>query len=383
MPAARLHPWFLEQALSARNRVRFARERWSETLGLAAAWVLILGLLAYLWTFLEGDWPGLLLQNLVRLPALALLLFGVTAFALTRYFALWLCRELRYGWWGASPIPDQSRRAAARWLALAMALGLWLALALLLSAIAWQAIYWRRWYVPLLELSALGIPLGAGLGLWSALRRAAHVDETRARTHPHGKPLIPIHLLERGALAEVATWQRLETVAHWRAGGAAWALAFVGVLVPAGTAWTSLVGLILLSITLIWFAIALKSSTFVTGAFAELTAPMPLSFAAFARATARFPLLATLWAALSGALALWAQGAPRGFVPGYAGAVLALAAFQFALALRYRRTPGRAWLRLAFDALLMTGAALIQPWLPALLYPLLLARHLWRARSAR
>src|SRR4030095_3917815 len=118
-------------------------------------------------------------------------------------------------------------------------------------------------------------------------------------------------------------------------GGAAWAIAFVGVLLPAGTAWTSMAGLILLSITLIWFAIALKASAFVLAAFAEIAAPLPIRFAQFVRATARFPLLATLWAAGSGARALWAQGAPAGFVPGYAGGVAALALYQFALAQRY------------------------------------------------
>ena len=381
MASSALHPWFREQALSARNRLRFARGRLAETLGLTAAWLAILGLFGYLWTFLDGDWPGLILQNLARLPPLSLTLFFLTAFVLTRYFVLWLCRELRYGWWGPTPVPDASRRAAARWLSLAMALGLWLALAALLSAIAWQAIYWRRWYVPLLELSAIAIPLGAGAALWSAPRRDARGDEARARSHAHGKPLIPIHLLERGALAEVATWQRLETLAHWRAGGAAWAIAFVGVLVPAGTAWTSLVGLILLAITLIWFAIALKSSSFVLAAFAELAAPLPVTYGRFVRATARFPLLATLWAAGSGALALWAQGAPRGFVPGYAAAVLALALYQFAVALRFRHAPGIGWLRLALDVLVGVGAALLHPLLPFVLFPLLLARHLWRARS--
>jgi len=382
MPATTLHPWFTEQALSARNRIRFARQRLPETLALTGAWVLIAGLFGYLWTYLDGDWPGLLLQNLKRQPALALLLFTSTAFVLTRYFVLWLCRELRYGWWGPTPVAERSRTVAARWLALALALGLWLALALLLSGIAWQAIYWRRWYVPLLELSALGIPLGAALALWSALRRAARGDEARTRSHAHGKPLIPIHLLERGALAEVATWQRLETVAHWRAGGAAWALAFVGVLMPAGTAWTSMAGLILLAVTLIWFAIALKASTFVLAAFAEIAAPLPIRFAQFVRATARFPLLATLWAAGSGALALWAQGAPAGFVPGYAGGVAALALYQFAIAQRYRHAPGRGWLRFAFELLVAIGAGMIHPALPFALYPLMLARHFWRARSA-
>ena len=117
MPATALHPWFAEQALSARNRLRFARTRLGETVGLGLAWTAILGLFAYLWTYLNGDWPGLILQNLARLPPVSLLLFFLVAFVLTRYVVLWLCRELRYGWWGASPIHDARRRAAARWLA--------------------------------------------------------------------------------------------------------------------------------------------------------------------------------------------------------------------------------------------------------------------------
>ena len=174
----------------------------------------------------------------------------------------------------------------------------------------------------------------------------------------------------------------MPSIAMRPAGGAAWAIAFVGVLLPAGTAWTSLIGLILLTITLIWFAIALKASSFVLAAFAELSAPLPVTYGRFVRATARFPLLATLWAAGSGALALWAQGAPRGFVPGYAAAVLALALYQFAVALRFRHAPGIGWLRLALDVLVLVGAGLLHPLLPLALFPLLLARHLWRARSA-
>ena len=112
MPASILHPWFNEQALSARNRLRFARTMPGETLGYLAAWLAIAGLFGYLWTYLDGDWPGLLLQNLVRQPLIGLLLFLGTAFVLTRYFVLWLCRELRYGWWGPTPVPERSRATA-------------------------------------------------------------------------------------------------------------------------------------------------------------------------------------------------------------------------------------------------------------------------------
>jgi len=381
--AIRLHPWFREVRLSTGNAVRASLERRGEALFHGLAWVVLLALLAWAWQYLDGDRPGLILQGLARQPLLAIAILAGSALAVTRAAGVALRRELRLGWWGAMPIAPGQVRTATVLVGALLALAQFLGVLGVLGAIALVAKYWDRWFAPLVTTAAYAIPLGAALGWWLAERAGRGGEDEGARAHLHGKPALALPLLEAGSLAGIAIWQRIETVSRWRAGGAAWAIALIASLVPAGTAWTSLSGLMLFVVTVAWLIVALRSSEDVIVASAELTAATPMGLGRLARACGRFPVFAALGAGASGAFALRLQGAPTAFVLAYAAIVFAAVALQFVLVLRHRFQPSRARLAFAVAVAVLAASAQVLPPLVPLLYLALLLHHLRQASLAR
>jgi len=374
------HPWRHELALGVRNRVVRALRQWPQTLFVAVAWAVLLGLCGWALSGVDGDRLGLVLASLLQRPlpiaaGLVALIASATGVAIrsTR-------TQLALGWWGAMPIPIAATRRtlAAVGILLGAALALVLVLALLLLAlVSDHPEHWLGQGVAVVLASAVA---GVALGLATLRRR-------RSRPHSHdvapgrGAPLFGAARLERAALPHVARWQRVTALRNWRAGGGAWQFLLLGLVIPANESRMALAGLILFGLAAIWGGVAARACMEVIARLSGLLEPTPVSWRDFALSTSRYPLVVLTASSLWATLGLAMQEAGPAFLIGFP--VLLAALLLHRLALAWRHGPELRRARIRFGAELAFLVALLQAtFLPvaALAY----AAHVaWTIRQAR
>lgn len=375
----RLHPVAAEYALAFGNRLREAAARPGEAAFQLLAWTALAAGLAWAWSRLDGDRLGLWVAGWVQTPWLsAAPLVLAAAWSMRRVLQATAC-ALADGWWAAAPVPRAAIRAWLAVVASAVALG-WVGLAVgLLHAIAAVARRPTPWLPLALDLVVPALLAGSALG---ALAAAIGPDRAgRAGYASHGLPLYGLPLPER--LPELARWQRIEALRSFRAGGRIWPFLLLGLAIPAGLALPSLTGLVMLGLTLIWYAGVLQAAHAVIHAGHALLAAQPVPVASFARACVHYPAIATLVACGLGALALALQQAPWPFICGWLLALPAWTALDLVLVLRHRGSPRRAALALAVAAVsLVAGVQLYALALPVL-WVALFAHALRALRASR
>jgi hypothetical protein len=382
MPAAYFHPWLDEVALGLRNRVADARARLGETLFALVGWSLLGAGAGWAWSHVDGDRFGVVLETMARHPLPIGVVVAALAAGVVRASVLGLRHALADGWWSALAIPASATRRTAVLAGVATALGLGALLAAPLGAVALVADHPQRWLGAWLATLAAGGAAGGAAGLALALR--APLEKPAQAARGRGTPLLPLAaLLERGALGEVARWQRIAGLRRWRAGGGAWQLGVFVLLIPANEARVTLAGLLLLGLALVWATVTLRAALDVAARYGELSAALPRRFGALARATARYPaaIVAATGAWLVLALAL--QDAPPGFLVGAPLVLAALVLHELALTWRYPRAVARARRRFAVELVLVVGVAQALAAVALAVYAALVVHHLLKARTAR
>jgi len=369
------HPWVREQTLAAANQLRDAVRLWPQTLFVLAAWAALIALVVFVARHVDGDRMGLVVEALVRRPAVAVLLVAAVGFGLVHAGVRALRAEFLHGWWGAIAVGRGAQLRALALLGLLMGLGYAGVLAGALWGLAQTADLAHRWFLPALQLVALAVPIGVVAGFASGVRGAVVASE-RGADRGRGMPLRELPGFGTGGLQALSRWQRISALRQWRSAGGAWQFLLLGLVIPANEARASLAGFLILGIALIWYLTVLRTGASVIGRAHALLAATPMAFQPFARATARYPLMASVIAGIACAPALALQGAPAMFLFGVPTLLLALTALTLALAWRYSRTPRRGDVRLAAELVLLGAIAQFAGPLVILPYLLLLARHL-------
>lgn len=375
MSPAIFHPWVREQSLAAANQLRDALRQWPQTLFVLAAWALLGALVVFVARHVDGDRMGLVVEALVRRPAVAVLLIAAVGFGLVHAGVRTLRAEFLHGWWGAIPVGRGAQLRALALLGLLMGLGFAAVLAGALWGLAQTADLAHRWFLPALQLVAIAVPIGALAGLLSGSRGAVVASE-RGSDRGRGLPLRDLPAFGSDGLQSLSRWQRISALRHWRSAGGAWQFLLLGLVIPANEARASLAGFLIMGIALIWYLTVLRTGASVIGRAHALLAATPLAFQPFARATARYPLLASVIAGIACAPALALQGAPVTFLVAVPTLLLALTALTLALAWRYSRTPRRGDVRLGAELVLLGSIAQFAGPLVLLPYLALLVRHL-------
>jgi hypothetical protein len=308
------HPWFAEQRLtwSRRPGVRWLR---IPALVLLALFVL-LPIVASAASF--GPVPVAAaeasLRMFARWPMMISLLLAMLVGMGLRRRVLALAHELHTGWWAAAPVPPRQSRQAL------LVFGIGLALVVLFActaALTLVAIVARRFDLvgaALIVVSA-GVGMGAALGLIGL----------PARTRPSGSRLpsrrrqaaLTITGLGDPCLPWLFDWQRRTALSRWRQGGNAWLAGVLLLAMPAGVAPSTILGLMLMVLSLAWMAVVLRAAAEVTRESTKLlqTAPVPrrriliaaLRYPAFALACALTWALAgaCLCDAVTGLMTAW------------------------------------------------------------------------------
>lgn len=204
-----------------------------------------------------------------------------------------LATRLRHGWWAAAPV---DRRRTTRTLALvaaAVALARLVVLAAAVGLLAWLA----RDPVSagvLLGAGASGLAAGTVLGAIAALRRRGRPDGSVSLGIR--EPWFALRQLDDSRLPHLFDWQRRTALVRWRQGGNFWMFAVALAGVPSGVGARQVVGLVLLLGSAAWLGIAVRASADAAREARRTLAPIPLDTKAFARATWRYPVFATLCA---------------------------------------------------------------------------------------
>lgn len=378
----RFHPRLKEFGLVARNRWRLALSRPGETLFQIAAWTAALALAAWGASRIDGDRIGLVLHFLVEQPLATGLLFAAFGFAMSHGTTASLATELRHGWWGATPVPVAATRRTVFLFAVGQTLLGNLGLLAVLLCIVAISDRWQHWFYPAVAIFSIALWIGAALGYVAARRREAQ-PRTRNTRHGTTKPLFPLPGLDDARLHHLPDWQRREALNRWRLGGRLWQLVAFGLLIPMNSAFWSLLGLLLLGTSLIWYGVVLRASEDAIVRATQLFAASPLPFPAFASASARYPFVAWVAVVLIGGAGLMLQGASIVVAVAYA-LVLALGtALALTLTWRYRHRPLTARIRTSAECAAL-GAAAYQLWfLVPFVAVALTARHYAVARKTR
>lgn len=374
MPAAVFHP-ILDQALiGLGNAARAQLARPAEALFIALAWAAAAGIAWMVYVRLPGEPIAAAIESAARSPWTSGLVLAGFAFWMQRAPLLMLRRHLAESCWAALPIARARTTRTLLLLGLLQLALLLLAADLVLLAAAALVRNPERWLAAARTLALVGLGGGGLLGLALALRRDIHLDHA-GRRWGHGLPLFPLPPLERARLPVFAHWQRIETLRRFRAGGRWWQYVLLGCAIPAGITLPSLAGLVLMGVVLVWYGLAMTMARETIVAAARLTAATPLRFREFARATARYPLLAAMVAVVWGTLALLLQEAPRLFLVGWPLLAFGWCLLELAVAWHCRRRPRQVALRLAVDAVLIVGAAQAFPPLAAVAWCGLVTYH--------
>jgi hypothetical protein len=376
----RFHPWLAEMRELARAWLRRAGRHRAETVFHLLAWCALGGVLAWAWSHLNGDHAGVTIHLLLQEPLLPVALCAVLGYGTASGTARALASEWREGWWGAMPAAPKASALTLRLVAVFAALLMLLVLAGLLVALAAVADHWRTWLMPALTCCAIGVPLGALPALWRS-PRAWDAPVQRVQARAQDKPLFDLPWLELRTLPHLAQWQRRESLRVWRHGGKVWPFVALGVMVPMGTAGPSLLGLMLLGLSLIWFGLVLRATLDVIARAEALLRATPARFVAFCNASVRYPLWAWLLASLWGGAGLLLQSAHWPVALGFAVALFGALSLQLVLAWRYRRAPWRARLRAGVDASLILALFYLIGPLALLAAAALIYRHYHLAKA--
>lgn len=378
----RIHPRLQEFGLVARNRWRLALTNYGESLFQLAAWSAAIALAAWGISRVDGDRIGLVLHFLVEQPFATGVLFAAFGFAMAHGTTASLVAELRHGWWGATPVPVAATRRTVLLFALGQTLLSNVALLGVLLVIVAISDRWQHWFAPAVIIASIGLWIGAALGYLVARRREAR-PRTKHSRHGTTKPLFALPGLDDARLHHFPDWQRREALNRWRLGGRIWQLVAFGLLIPMNSAFWSLLGLLLLGTSLIWFGVVLRASEETIVRATKLFAAMPLHFPALAAASLRYPLLAWFATACIGGAGLMLQGASGIVAIGYALVLATGSALALALTWRYRHRPLQARIRTTAECLLLLAAlrdlTLIVPFVAIAL----IARHYFVARKTR
>ncbi|MEO8671712.1 MAG: hypothetical protein ABI411_10395 [Tahibacter sp.] len=376
------HPWLTELALIARNSVRDLFRHWAQSLLHGAAWsmlgtLVLLGLLR-----IDGDRFGLVLRLLIQQPTVTTLVFAAFGFALTRAAILALADELREGCWGAMPVSGAATQRTLILATVVFAACAGLVVAGLLCLVALTASHWRDWFASAIVIMPGGLMLGAMAGCFAANR--VHADRRPKRIRVgSSKPLVSLPGLNHPKLNFFAEWQRRELLRRWRSGGRIGQFAFLLLLIPANDGLSTMLGLLIVGLSLIWFGLALRASEDVIVGGTAVFAAMPLRFERFAAASLRYPLYALLGTIACSLIGLRLQQAPLLICAIYAVLLTSLAGLSLVLCWRYRHSAWRARARMPAETALL--AVLFQQFGPAALALLaaLLLRHYHVARVTR
>jgi hypothetical protein len=380
MSAAVFHPILDQALLGLRNAARAQLARPAEALFLALAWAAAAAIAWLVYVRLPGEPIAAAIESAARSPWTAGACLAAFAFWVQRAPLVMLRRHLAESCWAALPIARARTMRTVLLLGLLQLAVLLLAADLALLAAAALVRNPERWLSTARGLALLGLGGGGLLGLALALRRDVDLDHA-GRRWGHGLPLFPLPPLERAALPVFAHWQRIETLRRFRAGGRWWQWLLIGLAIPAGITLPSLAGLVLMGVVLVWYGLAMTMARETIVSAARLTAATPLRFGDFARATARYPLLAATVAVLWGTIALLLQEAPRLFLIGWPLLAFGWCVLELAVAWHCRRRPRQVALRLSVDAVLIVGAAQAFPPLAAAAWLGLVAHHIIAARA--
>jgi hypothetical protein len=373
------HPFLAQSVLGLRNGVRAQWSRPAEAVFATLAWIAAAALAVFVYTRLPGEPIAAAIESAARSPWTMGLALAAIALYIVRAPLVGLRRHLANSWWAALPIaPARTTRSLLLVGVVLLTMILAAADAALLAAAALVRNP-ERWLSTARQIALLGLGCGGTLGLLSALRRDAALDHA-GRRWGHGLPLFRLAPLDRASLPIFAHWQRIETLRRFRAGGRWWQYLLLGLAIPAGITLPSLAGLVLMGVVLVWYGLAMTMARETIIAAARLTAATPLRFGDFARATARYPLLAAGVAVLWGTLALLLQEAPRLFLVGWPLLIVGWAVLELAVSWHARRAPRHIGLRLTVDAAVIIGAAQVLPPLAILAWAALVAWHLLAAR---
>jgi hypothetical protein len=254
-------------------------------------------------------------------------------------------------------------------------------LALMLGVVAISE-RWEHWFYPAVAIFSVALWIGAALGYLVARRREAQPRTAHSR-HGSVKPLFPTPGLDDARLHHFPDWQRREALNRWRLGGRLWQLVAFGLLIPMNSAFWSLLGLILLGTSLIWYGVVLRASEEAIVRATNLFAAMPLPFSAFAKASVRYPALA--WAATSiiGGAGLLLQSASIKVAVAYALVLAMGTALALALTWRYRHRPWQARVRTTVEFALLVAALRDLAFVVPFVAVALIARHYAVARKIR
>jgi hypothetical protein len=380
MSTALLHPIVAQTWLGLRNQLRAQLSRPGESLFVALAWAAAAALAVFVSTRLPGEPIAAAIESAARSPWTSGIALGAFGFYLLRTPLLLLRRHLQRSWWAGLPIATARETRTLFLLGASLLIAIVLVADLALLAGAALVTNPDRWLSAARIVAALGLGVGGLLGLLGALRRDGAVA-ANARPGGRGLPLFRLPPLERAALPTLAHWQRIETLRRFRAGGRWWQWLLLGLAIPAGISLPSLAGLVLMGVVLIWYGLAMTAARETIAHAARLSAATPLRFGAFARASARYPILVAAIATLWGTLALLLQEAPRLFLIGWPLLVFGWVLLELAVAWHVRRQPRHAGLRLAFDVAAIVGAAQAFAPLAPIVWAALLAWHFHRARK--
>lgn len=373
------HPWLAELRALLRARWRRACHHPGEALFQLVAWSVLLLLLAWAWRHVDGDHAGVVIHLLLQEPLVPLALCAVLGYGTASGAGKAVAAEWRDGWWGAVPVAAAAQRRSQRLVAALAVVLMAAVLALVLLALAAVADHWRTWLVPALRSVGVGLPLGAVPALWRSPRAFA-AEAPRMRARAADRPLFRLPWLERGAQPQLAAWQRREALRVWRHGARVWPLLALGLLVPRDVLGWSLLGLLLVGLSLVWFGLVLRASPDVIARGDALLRATPQRFGAYCRATLGYPLWACACASALTAVGLLLQRASAVAVLACAALLAVLLSMQLVLAWRHRRAPWRARLRFGVDVAVLAAVAWSLPLALPLAWIGLLSFHFHKAR---
>ncbi len=222
------------------------------------------------------------------------LAFAAFGFAMSRSATIALLGEVRYGWWGAMPVPEAATRRGLHLNAILLTVFGNLVILFVLVGIVLLSRRSTPWFMPLAMASGVGFWLGSGAG-YSSYAGLGTLKRGKIVQQHSSAALLPLRALDHPQLRHLPDWQRRETVRRWRSGGRNWQFLAFGLLVPMGMPLLPLLGLLLLGVALIWYGLALRASEDLLVRATRLFAALPLPFPRFARrARLRCPLFA--WA---------------------------------------------------------------------------------------
>lgn len=238
------------------------------------------------------------------LPAAAAIAGFAAIYGLVRATLVRYSTAAREGWLGALPVARATRERSAAVLA-GVAGGACCAIALGAAAAAGAG----AGAPPIVATLAIGF--GASLAAWLATRslrgpqaQASNAASRRERARAVPRLAFAPTWPRSPAYPNLALWQRVRSVARWRSAGRAWQLGALALALPRNTAWLDGVAFIVSVAALLWWIAMATASRSAQVDARALLAALAHDPRALARASLRYPSLATAGVAAVVALAL-------------------------------------------------------------------------------